>query len=301
VATQDTVIQLIAAIRRVHREVPGAAEVVAAHCTGHDYDDPGKPAIAWDDPAARAGLVDALVSDAHRLLVHLPEQELEPRAAEAVALLALVAGQDVEPVEGGDGTDGRWRIARQVAEDRVNSTVDPDVRHARKTVQRRVDGFKAHVLAEPDTGLITGCTLTRASGADTGEAVIGLGLLTADDSTPAVVDVLADSAYGTGAMLAALAAAGHTALIKPWPPRSLIPGGFTAADFVVDEAAGTLTCPAGGTVRFTPVKRSAPRAPPVGRSARFPSRLPPAPADDRAQHRLADPRRPPSPLPRSDE
>ena len=51
VATQDTVTQLIAAIRRVSREVPGAAEVVAAHCTAHDYTDPGKPRIAWDDRA----------------------------------------------------------------------------------------------------------------------------------------------------------------------------------------------------------------------------------------------------------
>jgi hypothetical protein len=55
VATQDTVIQLIAAIRRVRREVPGAAEVVAAHCTAHDYDDPGKPQIAWIDPEAARG------------------------------------------------------------------------------------------------------------------------------------------------------------------------------------------------------------------------------------------------------
>ncbi len=43
VATQDTVAQLIGAIRRVRREVPGAAEVITAHCTAHDYDDPGKP------------------------------------------------------------------------------------------------------------------------------------------------------------------------------------------------------------------------------------------------------------------
>jgi hypothetical protein len=85
---------VIAAIRRVAREVPGAAEVVAAQCGAHDYDDPGKPAIAWNDPDARARLVDALVGDAHRLLGHLPEQQLGPRAAEAVALLALVAGQD---------------------------------------------------------------------------------------------------------------------------------------------------------------------------------------------------------------
>ena len=34
VATQDTVTQLIAAIRRVARVVPGAAAVIAEHCTG---------------------------------------------------------------------------------------------------------------------------------------------------------------------------------------------------------------------------------------------------------------------------
>jgi hypothetical protein len=40
VATQDTVTQLIAAIRRVRRvrrAVPGAAVVVAEHCSAHDY------------------------------------------------------------------------------------------------------------------------------------------------------------------------------------------------------------------------------------------------------------------------
>jgi hypothetical protein len=111
VATQDTVTQLIAAIRGVRREVPGAAVVVAEQCRAHDYDDAGKPVIAWNDEQARAGLVDALVGDAHWLLGHLPEQELGPKAAEALALLALVAGQDVEPVEDCDGTDGRWRIA----------------------------------------------------------------------------------------------------------------------------------------------------------------------------------------------
>jgi hypothetical protein len=62
VATQDTVTQLIAAIRRVRREVPGAAEVVAKQCTAHDYDDAGKPRIAWNDEQARADLVDALAT-----------------------------------------------------------------------------------------------------------------------------------------------------------------------------------------------------------------------------------------------
>jgi IS5 family transposase len=249
VATQDTVTQLIAAIRRVGREVPAAVAVIESQCTAHDYDDPGKPVIAWNDKAAREALVDALVGDAHRLLGHLPEQNLGPRAAEAVALLALIAGQDVEPVEGSDGTDGQWRIAEQVAPDRVISTVDPDTRHAHKTVHRRQDGFKAHIAVEPDTGIITDCALTKASGSDNHEAVVGLALLEGED-TP--VRVLGDSAYGTGAARAALVQMNHHAVIKPIPLRAPVPGGFTSDDFTIDFDARTVTCPAGHTVGIAP-------------------------------------------------
>jgi hypothetical protein len=263
VATQDTITQLIAAIRRVARILPGGAELVATHATaaGHDYAQPGKPRIAWDDEPARADLVAALVRDATAVLAAVAALEPAPQghAADAVGLLALIAGQDVEQVPDPDdlGGGGRWRIARRVAEDRVISTVDPDARHAHKTRHRGIDGFKAHLIAEPDTGLICGCALTRASGADTGDAVVGLGLLAEEPTIEGPVQVLGDSAYGTGPMLAALAAAGHTALIKPWPAHALIPGGFTAADFLLDEAAGTLTCPAGHTAALTPVKRQA--------------------------------------------
>jgi IS5 family transposase len=242
VATQDTVIQLIAAIRRVRREVSGAAEVIAAHCSAHDYDDPGKPAIAWDDPEARDRLVDALVGDAHRVLGHLPDRELGARAAEAVALLALVAGQDVEPAEDSDGTDGRWRIAQKVAPDRVISTVDPDTRHVHKTVHRRQDGFKAHLAVEPDTGIITDCALSKATGADNHEAAVGLRLLEGEDSP---VTVLADSAYGAGEFRAELAERGHVDRVKPAPNRRVIEGGFTIDDFTVDHAGRTATCPNG--------------------------------------------------------
>src|SRR6266508_722632 len=129
VATQDTITQLISAIRRVGRQVPGAAGQIPAVCTGHDYSRPGKPRIDWDDPDARDGLVSALVNDANALVAALSDAELEGDAEFALALLALVAGQDVEPAENSDGTDGRWQIARGVASDRVVSTVDPDARH----------------------------------------------------------------------------------------------------------------------------------------------------------------------------
>lgn len=241
VATQDTVTQLIAAIRRARRDVPDAAAVIAEVCSAHDYDDPGKPAIAWEDEQARAALVDALVADAHRLLGSLPETERDARQAEALALLALVAGQDVEWIE--DPTTpigGSWRIARGVAEDRIVSVHDEEARHAHKTLARRQDGFKAHVAVEPDTGIVTDCQLSKASGAGSSDAAVGLTLV-AQEHEP--VEVLADSAYGSGDMLAGLADAEHTATIKPWPVRPAVPGGVTIDDFHVDEQAGTVTCP----------------------------------------------------------
>jgi len=61
---QDTVTQLVSAIRRVAREVPGAAEQIAAVCTGHDYSKPGKPKIDWDAGHSRLGAVHRGLSSA---------------------------------------------------------------------------------------------------------------------------------------------------------------------------------------------------------------------------------------------
>jgi len=244
VATQDTVTQLIAAVRRVIREVPGAAEVAATQCTAHDYGDPGKPKIAWDDEQARAALVDGLVADALALLGHLPGRQLGERAANAAGLLALVAGQDVEPAEGSDGSDGRWRIAQRTARDRVVSTVDPDARHIHKNRTRHQDGFKGHVSFEPEAGLFTAVELTGGSGAGNHEATVAAGLLAGEDGE---LTVLGDTAYGTGELRERLQAEGHAAVIKPPPLRQAIPGGFTLDDFTIDGQAGTVTCPAGHT------------------------------------------------------
>src|ERR687888_733015 len=81
VATQDTVTQLVAAIRRVRGLVPAAA---ALQLGAHDYHQPGKPACAWDDQAAREQLVSGLVSDALAVLGALKEAGLDAIQAEAV-------------------------------------------------------------------------------------------------------------------------------------------------------------------------------------------------------------------------
>ena len=182
VATQDTVTQLTAAIRKVARVVPGAGEVTAAVCT-LDYSQPGKPPIDWDDPAAREKLVSNLVNDALAVLAVLAgpgAPQREPAAADALGLLALVAGQDVEPAEESDGTDGRWRIARKVAPDRVISTVDPQARHTRKSKSKRRDGFRGHVAAEPETGLVTDCEMTMAAGPGSTDAENGVTMAARD-------------------------------------------------------------------------------------------------------------------------
>jgi hypothetical protein len=256
VARQDTITQLIAAVRRFGRDVPGGQDLVGAHAAGYDYSRTGKPDIAWDDQEAKDGLISALVTDALALLAAVDPETLEGKAADAYALLALVTGQDVEPAEDSDGTDGRWRIARKVAPDRMISTVDPDTRHAHKTQSRQQDGFKAHIVIEPDTGLITAAELTKASGPENSDGAVGARLIGMDPTIAGTsVDVLADSAYGSGDMLAALARTAHTPVIKPWPVRPAVEGGFTLDDFTVNEAAGTVTCPHNITRAITAKRR----------------------------------------------
>ena len=67
-----------------------------------DYSQPGKPPIDWDDPAAKQKLVSDLVNDALAVLAALAgpgAPQRDAAAADALGLLALVAGQDVEPAE----------------------------------------------------------------------------------------------------------------------------------------------------------------------------------------------------------
>jgi Transposase domain (DUF772)/Transposase DDE domain len=277
VATQDTITQLVSAVRKVAREVPGAAEQVAAVCTGHDYSKPGKPQVDWDDPAAKEAMVSALVNDATAIVAAFGDAELEEQAASALALLALVAGQDVEPAEGSDGRDGRWRIARKVAEDRVVSTVDPDARHTRKSSEARRDGYRVHVAADPETGIITDEKLTMAAGTGNSDPAVAAEFLAAEAGTGDAADDgsaddgsaddgqraggpgdgqaagggltwYGDSAYGTADLRDAIEKAGHQAVIKPKPLQAPVNGGFTVDDFTVSEEQGTVTCPAGHTV-----------------------------------------------------
>ena len=242
VATQDTVTQLVSMIRRTRNAITEAAAVVLV---GDDYDQAsGKPACAWNDPVARDALVTRLVNDALTVLDAVDGVQLDDAQQQLVGLLALVAGQDVEV---GD-EEGTWKIERKVAKHRTISTVDPETRHMHKSRSSYRDGYKAHIAVEPSTGLITACDLTPAN---EGDGPTGIGLLAAEKTG---LDVLADSAYGSGESLAKLADNGHRILIKPWPlaPNpNLGDDQFCRDDFVIDYTARTVTCPNGVTTHIT--------------------------------------------------
>ena len=248
VSTQDTVTQLRSAIRKLLRALEEsvlAGRVRAALSGDDDYVGPGKPPCDWDDSEAREVLVDALVRDALAALAVLDGQELVGPVREAAELLALVAGQDVE-----QGDDGRFRIARKVARDRVISTVDPDARHGHKSRNRRFDGFKAHLSVDPDSELIDDVVVTPANTHDA-DAVTDLLAGHVDDVVKPTV--MGDCAYAGADTLDDLAQAGFDVMAKV-PPAGGRAGMFGKDDFNIDLEADTVSCPAGHVVN---IRRSA--------------------------------------------
>jgi hypothetical protein len=254
VTTQDTVTMLRGAIRGLLRACPPPLEAKVRGLLQRDDDDraPGKPTCDWQDRAAREALVDALVRDAYRAHYALRGQWLDPRVAEAAALLATVTGQDIEETD-----DGRFVIFEGTAPDRVISTVDRQARHGHKTAAHGFDGYKAHVAVDPDSEVICAAEVSVATAGDAAVAPTLLGDLTPESQgggQAARAVVYGDSAYGTGTNLAWLEQQRFMPMVKTQLPTA--PGGRFAKDqFRIDLATGTVTCPARVTVAIRPVRR----------------------------------------------
>lgn len=163
VATMDTVTLIRSGIRGLLQAATGRleAELRGLLVGDDDYRAPGKPVCDWDDQEARSALVDTLARDGLALLEALEGRQIPARVAEQAELLAVLIGQDLETDD-----EGRFRIARKVAKDRVISTVDPDARHGHKTSARRYDGFKGHAAVDPDSEIITDTAVGPANAGD---------------------------------------------------------------------------------------------------------------------------------------
>ncbi len=240
VATMDTVTLVRSAVRGLLRvadadrtQVELARALRAVLERDDDYTVAGKPACDYEDPAARAALIDALAVDGHACLGVLAGRQLTGPVTQAGQLLATVLGQDLA-----ESADGVFLIARRVAPDRVISTVDPQTRHGRKSSAHGFDGYKGHVGIDPDSEIITATTVTAGNTGDAGAAstLLANDLPTVEDlptpesadsaktgaarGAPGEIDrgeplaVYGDAAYGAGKLLQALDAVGAKVMCK---------------------------------------------------------------------------------------
>lgn len=220
----------------------------------------GEAAIDWSNRRARRRLLAQIVADADRLL-ELARQAQEGLAADsperqaivdAAELLGQLLLQDVKRSTDSDGcsddanADGEVSLKDGVSKDRMVSVHDPQMRHGHKSKRKRFDGYKAAVVVDTDSQLIT------AVDALPGNAPDNLGALELVEQSEAsagvpVVEAMGDTAYGDGGTRQAFADAGRklVARVPGRPNRKHFP----KEDFVIDLVAGTCTCPAGQITR----------------------------------------------------
>ena len=204
--------------------------------------------VDWSDAEQRRQVLGAIVADADRLLelgrqgrTRLIEGSPEEAAlVEAAGLLSRVLVQDVERRD--DGPD----LRQGVAEDRLLSVHDPEMRHGRKSKTKRFDGHKAAVATDTDSQLITAVAVLPGNAQDHEQA---LALVEQSEATTgcAVAETHADGAYGDGETRQVFADAGRRRVAKV--PAEQNGGRFTKGDFTLDVAAGTCTCPGGQQTR----------------------------------------------------
>lgn len=246
-SVQDTFMLLFQGLRQVVRAHASAVDaetqqaVVAALRRTEYTTEHSKPVIDWQDEAARMALLTDLVQDAALLLTVCEGQE-QPAVRDALAQLQRLVTQDVEVTE-----DGKATIRRGVAKDRQCSVVDPEMRHGRKSSSKRFNGYKVTLAVEPTSGIVTAIDTMEGSAHDATAIPAIL-----EQTQPALLG--GDQAYSVADERAAALTQGTVILT---PTSSATP--YHKDTFALDDAARTVTCPAGhtatirkdGTVHFS--------------------------------------------------
>jgi hypothetical protein len=251
-AVKDTYNLLADGIVKLARVLAGlAGERLAAWAERHGYgryvaapSPKGTFEIDWGDAGQRRRALGEIVADADRLLELArqaraglaPGSPAEAALLEAAGLLSRVLVQDVERRADGPA------LKQGVAEDRLVSVHDPEMRHGRKSARKRFDGHKAAVAVDADEQLITAVAVLPGNAQDHEQA---LALVEQSEAATgcAVAETLADGAYGDGETRQAFADAGRRLVAKV--PAEQNGGRFTKGDFTLDLEAGTCTCPGG--------------------------------------------------------
>ena len=206
----------------------------------------GAAEIDWSDPEQRRRFLGEVVADADRLLdqarrarAGLDDGSAEDAAlVEAAGVVSRVLQQDLE-----------WRadgpaLKQGVADDRLVSVHDPEMRHGRKSTTKRFDGHKAAVVVDTDTQLITAVTVVPGN-AQAHEQALELVEQT-EATTDCEVEVsIGDGASGDGQTRQAFADATRELVAKIGTATNQ--GRFPKTAFRIDLDVLSCTCPGGQT------------------------------------------------------
>jgi hypothetical protein len=198
--------------------------------------------LDWNEEDASIRALDTLLSQVTALKTWLSQQSdvirLHETVHSALATLDRVIQQDTEL----DPTRSGRRIKEGVAVDRQISLSDPEMRHGRKSQSQRIDGYKRFISSDVDHDLVLAVAVQPANqgehhGADAMRAEV--------EQHGPIEQVQIDRAFLASQLVKDLDARDGEVLAKSYPDQGK--PGYTKYDFIIDEAAGTVTCPAGQT------------------------------------------------------
>jgi len=203
--------------------------------------------IDWNDAVEKAEAIhtfsrqlDSLQSWIER---RLPEEGAKPPLQEQIETLAQIRTQDLEP----DPSGGGPRIREGVAADRRVSIEDQDMRHGRKSKSKRFNGFKRHIAADVDRGLILACAITPANRPE--EDAIPSLTIDMERQGLAVDQLLIDRGYINSALVDDVLSRRGTVVCKPW--KSHNGRLFPKSAFTLNLRDRTIECPQGHVQRFS--------------------------------------------------
>lgn len=203
--------------------------------------------IDWNDAVEKAEAIQTFVRQLDSLQSwiarQMPEALAQPPLKAQVDTLLQIRTQDLEP----DPQGGGVRIRTGVAADRRVSIEDREMRHGRKSKSKRFNGFKRHIAADADRGLILACAITPANRPE-------------DDAMPALtVDLgrqglavdhlLIDRGYINSTLVDEVLARRGKIVCKPW--KSHNGSLFPKSAFTLNIRDRTIACPNGQVQGFS--------------------------------------------------
>ncbi|MCP4437035.1 MAG: transposase [Actinomycetia bacterium] len=204
----------------------------------------------WSDKPARADALQQLIGQFEALCNWLEStlgaQEMKkPPIGEHIAQVERLMEQDLEP-DPNDPSGTRRQVRRGTTKNRQISLSDGDMRHGRKSKTKAFNGYKRHVVVDADIPGLVHATEVVAANVPEHEPLARL-LRSVEAAGAELVEVQVDRGYIPSADLMARRRAGLRVLSKA--PTLRNGELFTKNDFTVDLDNGTITCPAGSTVK----------------------------------------------------